>query len=333
MSFESILKDLKNKAYKPIYLFYGEESYFIDELSDYISENVLSETEKSFNQTVVYGKETQVGTIIETARRFPMMSNLQVIIVKEAQDIKNFKDFEPYANNPLSSTILVFCFKNTRSIDKRLKVFSLIVKNGEVFESKKLYEKDLFPWVKNKIESQNFTIHPDAIRLLCESVGADLSLLNNEIQKLIIGQKNDVQIQKEDVAKKIGVNRNFNIFELQKAVGAKDIKRIYQILDYFSKDPRSNPLVLTIQTLFGYFSKIIIYHSLTDKSQGNVASELGVNIYFVDEYRVAASNYPLIKLINIVGYLREYDLKAKGVNSNGISDANLAKELFYKILH
>ncbi|MDR2011317.1 MAG: DNA polymerase III subunit delta [Bacteroidales bacterium] len=334
MDYENIIKDLENKIYKPLYLFYGEESYFIDELTNYIAHNVLTESEKAFNQTIVYGKDVKAAEIIEMAMRYPMMSNLQVIIVKEAQGIKNFKDFEPYVANPAKSTILVFNFKYTRSIDKRLKVNTLIGKNGLIFESKKLYENQVHSWISSSLKKDNLTIHPEAIRLLYESVGSDLSLLTNELKKLIISLKPGIsQIQKDDVANNIGINRNFNIFELQKALGAKDKLTVYKIFDYFGRDPKTNPLIVTIARLFDYFSKIILFHSLTDKSKGNIAANLGINPYFVDEYRNAAANYPINKVINIISYLKECDLKLKGVGATNPDESGLSKELVYKILH
>jgi len=334
MEFENILSDLKNKIYKPLYLFYGEESYFIDELTNYISHNILNESEKAFNQTVVYGKDVSVVDVVEMSRRYPMMSNLQVIIIKEAQEMKKFKEFEPYVANPLLSTILVFNFKYTRSIDKRLKVNSLIAKNGVVFESKKLYENQVYSWITNNLKKDNLTIHPEAVRLLYESIGSDLSLLNNELKKLSISLSGtSQQISKDDVAENIGVNRNFNVFELQKAMGSKDRLTVYKIFDYFNKDTKSNPLIVTVARLFDYFSKLILLHTLTDKSKGNIASNLGVNIYFVDEYLTAIRNYPLSKLIDIVSYLRDTDLKLKGIGANTPTEKDLSSELIYKILH
>jgi DNA polymerase-3 subunit delta len=334
MDFENIINDLSKKIYKPVYLFYGEESYFIDELTNYISKNVLSEAERSFNQTIVYGKDANVVDVIEMSRRFPMMANLQVIIVKEAQDLKKFKDIEVYVKNPLKSTLLVFSFKNTKTVDKRTKVISLISKHGVIFESKKLYERDVYTWVTSTLSKENLTIHPEALRLLYESIGADLTRISSEIKKLLITMPEDiVQIQKDDVAKNIGVNRDFNIFELQKALSFKDKTKVYQIVDYFVKDSKNNPLIANVPRLFDYFKKVILYHGLADKSRNNAASVLGVNPYFVEEYRTAAQNYSLAKLINIVSYLRETDVKLKGIGAVSPKDSDLSKELFYKILH
>jgi len=333
MDFEQILADLKNKIYKPIYLFYGEESFFIDELTNYIQQNVLTETEKAFNQDVVYGKDVTATNLIELSRAFPMMANYRVVILKEAQDLKDFKNLEPYVQNPVNSTILVLSFKNTAKIDRRLKVFNLLSKNAVVFESKRLYENQVYPWIEKTLRENGLSIHTEALRLFYESIGADLSRLSNEIKKLVITQEKGKQISKEDIAFNIGINRDYNIFELQKAIGLKDKLKSYQILDYFSKDPRANPLFATVNRLFDYFTKIIKLHMLQDKSKQSVANAAGVHPYFAEEYLIAMKNYPMSKLIQIVSYLRETDMKLKGVGAVSISDADLSKELLYKILH
>ncbi len=333
MDFEQILADLKNKIYKPIYLFYGEESFFIDELTNYIQQNVLTETEKAFNQDIVYGKDITATNLIELSRAFPMMANYRVVILKEAQGLKDFKNLEPYVQNPVNSTILVLSFKNTAKVDKRLKVFNLLSKNAVVFESKRLYENQVYPWIEKTLRENGLSIHTEALRLFYESIGADLSRLSNEIKKLVITQEKGKQISKEDIAFNIGINRDYNIFELQKAIGLKDKLKCYQILDYFSKDPRANPLFATVNRLFDYFTKIIKLHMLQDKSKQSVANAAGVHPYFVEEYLIAMKNYPMSKLIQIVSYLRETDMKLKGVGAVSISDADLSKELLYKILH
>ena len=333
MDFEQILADLKNKIYKPIYLFYGEESFFIDELTNYIQQNVLTETEKAFNQDIVYGKDITATNLIELSRAFPMMANYRVVILKEAQGLKDFKNLEPYVQNPVNSTILVLSFKNTAKVDKRSKVFDLLSKNAVVFESKRLYENQVYPWIEKTLRENGLSIHTEALRLFYESIGADLSRLSNEIKKLVITQEKGKQISKEDIAFNIGINRDYNIFELQKAIGLKDKLKCYQILDYFSKDPRANPLFATVNRLFDYFTKIIKLHMLQDKSKQSVANAAGVHPYFAEEYLIAMKNYPMSKLIQIVSYLRETDMKLKGVGAVSISDADLSKELLYKILH
>lgn len=334
MDFNSIINDLKNKIYKPVYLFYGEESYFIDELTNYIAKNVLTDAEKSFNQTIVYGKDANIVDVIEMSRRFPMMANLQVVIVKEAQDLKRFKELETYVNNPVASTLLVLSFKNTKKVDKRLKVNSLISKKGVLFESKRLYERETYSWISNALKKDNLTIHPEGLRLFYESIGADLSRLSNEITKLKVTLPQGVtQIEKDHVATNIGVNRDFNIFELQKALGKKEKLKVYKIIDYFVKNSKSNPLIGTVARLFDYFKKILIVHTLKDKSKNNIASAVGVNPYFAEEYREAMNNYSMAKLLNIISYLRDCDAKLKGVGATNPTDGDLSKELIYKILH
>jgi DNA polymerase III subunit delta len=334
MSAEAVLTDLKNKIYKPVYLLYGEESYFIDEITNYISKNVLTEAEKSFNQTVLYGKDSNVKDIIEICRRFPMMANYQVVIIKEAQDLKNFKEIDVYLSNPLKSTILVFNFKYTRKFDKRLKFFTLANKSGVVFESKTLYERQVNQWISNSLKQHKLTIHPEALRLMYESLGNDLSRISNSINKLKLAVKdNESQIDTETVAANIGVHRDFNIFELQKALGQRDAYKAFRIIDYFGKDPKNNPLVRNIVLLFDYFFKVIKYHGLTDRSKNNVAAELAISPYFADEYANAARAYSLTKLISIISYLRECDIKSKGVESPQVEEGDLMKELIYKIIH
>lgn len=334
MDFDKILNDLKNKIYKPIYLFYGEESYFIDILTDYIQSKVLDESDKAFNQTVVYGKDTNVVDIIEAARRYPMMSNIQVVILKEAQDLKNFKMLESYVVNPLNTTILVLSFKNTKSLDKRLKVNSLISKQGVVFESKKLYERDTYIWINENLKKNNLTIEQDALILFYENIGSDLSRLASEITKLSITHANHKQpITKEIIANNIGINREYNIYELQKTIGLRDVIKANKIMDYMSKDVKNNPLIKTVTVLYEYFAKLIIIHSLSDKSSQNIASSVGIPPFYVKEYLAAVDKYSLSKLKEIISYLRDIDLKSKGFNINTINTDDLSKELIYKILH
>ena len=334
MSFEAIISDLTKKIYKPVYLLYGEESFFIDEISDFIAKNVLSEAEKSFNQTILYGKDSDIAGIIEICRRFPMMANYQVVIVKEAQDLKKFKDLDIYLEKPLNSTILVLNFKYTKNIDKRLKFYTQCQKNGVIFESKKLYEKGIYQWINTYLKKHDLNMHPEAMRLLYESFGADLGRIVRNLEKLKTSlPENTHNIETDHVANNIGVHRDFNIFELQKALAQKDSAKAYRIIDYFGKDPKNNPLVRNLSLLFDYFLKILKFHTITDKSKNNVASELGVGIYFVDEYKSAAANYPIAKLVSIISFMRDTDLKTKGVGANSISEADLMKELVYKILH
>ncbi len=334
VSFENILLDLKNKIYSPIYFLYGEESYFIDVIADYIEENVLSEIEKEFNQTIIYGKDTDIPILISYARRYPMMSNYQVILVKEAQDLNKMEELESYILNPQESTLLVLCYKYEK-IDRRKSLFKSIEKKGILFESARIYENKIPDWIAEYVKKQNYSISTKACYLLAEFLGNDISKIVNEISKLIINIPEKQEITEDYVEKNIGISKDFNIFELQKALGSKDVLKSNQIINYFADNPRENPLVKVIPLLFSYFSKILIYHHLEDKSRNNVAAALSINPFFVMDYKQAAAQYTSGKVISIISILREYDLKSKGVESSGTSfpDGELMKELIFRILH
>jgi len=334
VSFENILFDLKNKIYSPVYFLYGEESYFIDMISETIEENVLSEIEKEFNQTIIYGKDTDIPTIISYARRFPMMSNYQVILVKEAQDLNKIEELESYILNPLESTLLVLCYKYEK-IDRRKSLFKSIEKRGILFESARIYDNKIPDWIAEYVRKQNYSISTKACFLLAEFLGNDISKIVNEISKLVINIGEKQEITEDYVEKNIGISKDYNVFELQKALGKKDVLKANQIINYFAANPRENPLVKVIPLLFSYFSKILIYHHLPDKSRNNVAAALSINPFFVMDYQQAAANFSSGKVISIISILREYDLKSKGVDSNGTSfpDGELMKELIFRILH
>jgi DNA polymerase-3 subunit delta len=333
-SFENIRLGLKNKIYSPVYFLYGEESYFIDVISDYIEKNVLSETEKEFNQNIIYGKDIDIPTLISYARRFPMMSNYQVIIVKEAQGLDKIEDLDPYILNPMESTILVLCYKYEK-IDRKKTFFKNIEKKGILFESAKIYDNKIPDWIAEYVRKLNYSITAKACFLLAEFLGNDISKIVNEISKLIINIPEKQEITEEYVEKNIGISKDYNVFELQKALGKKDILKANQIINYFAANQRDNPLVKVIPLLFSYFSKILIYHHLPDKSRNNVAAALLVPPFFVMDYQKAAANYTSGKVISIISLLREYDLKAKGVDSNAstVPDGELMKELIFRILH
>ncbi len=334
VSYENILLDLKNKIYSPVYFLYGEESYFIDVISETIEENVLSEIEKEFNQTIIYGKDTDIPTIISYARRFPMMSNYQVILVKEAQDLDKIEELESYILNPLESTLLVLCYKYEK-IDRRKSLFKSIEKKGILFESARIYDNKIPDWIAGYVKNQNYSISTKACFLLAEFLGNDISKIVNEISKLIINIAEKQEITEDYVEKNIGISKDYNVFELQKALGKKDILKANQIINYFAANPRDNPLVKVIPLLFSYFSKILIYHHLPDKSRNNVAAAMSINPFFVMDYQQAAANFTSGKIISIISILREYDLKSKGVDNNGTSfpDGELMKELIFRILH
>ncbi len=351
-----ILTDLKRKIFKPIYFLSGEEAYYIDMVSDYIEKNVLDESEQEFNQTILYGKEADMNTIISAAKRFPMMSEYQVIIIKEAQNLKEFgkgagsgdddddsdaptkkssgsvNALVAYLQQPQTSTILVFCYKY-KTLDKRSTIYKSLQKNHVYLETKKLYDNKIPDWITEFVQEHKFKISPKASYLLAESLGNDLSKIANEVKKLFINLKEGEEITLELVQDNIGISKEFNMFELQDALAKKDILKANRIINYFSANEKEHPSVMTLSSLYGYFTKVLLYHFVPDKSKFVVAQALGVNPFFVDGYVNAAKNYNTAKLKSIFSYLKEYDLKTKGVDNNGVNNGELMKELMFKILH
>lgn len=340
MTIETIISDIKKRAFKPIYFLHGEESYYIDLIADMLEREVLSEAEKGFNQTILYGKEADMLSIISTAKRYPMMSDYQLVIIKEAQNIKfgkgDGKEADPFASyveNPLKSTVLVFCHKYG-SLDKRLKIAKSIEKNGVLFESKKLYDNQVSEWAIQFVGTKGFKLDTKAGAMVAEYLGNDLSKVANELEKVMINMGDRKTITMDDIHKNVGISKEYNTFEFNTAIAKRDVLKANKIVDYFAANKKDNPLVLTIGQLNTYFSKIFTYYYLADKSKSNVASALKINPYFVQEYELAAKNYNFDKTCQVISLLREYDLKSKGVDSTGNTDeGELLKELVWKILH
>jgi DNA polymerase III subunit delta len=339
-SYEDVLRDLKNKIYRPVYFFHGEESYYIDMLTDYIDQHVLEPSEKEFNQTVVYGRDTDTLSLLSIAKRYPMMSNYSVVIVREAHDMKYFSgkekgDNDPLLNyvlNPLSSTLLVFCYKY-KSLDKRSKLYKALDKHAVIFESKKVYDSKVPEWVHGYMHERGYRIAPQASLLIAEYLGNDLSKVANECDKLLLNVPKGKEIDNSLVERNIGISKDFNVFELNTALAKKHSLRAFRIAAHFRANPKMNPFVVTIATLYTFFSKVLLYHSLPDQSKAKAAAALGVNPFFISEYETAAANYPLSKVIHIIGLLREYDLKSKGIENISVHEGDLLRELIYKILN
>lgn len=311
----------------------GEEPYYIDKISDYIEKNVLTEDEKGFNQVVLYGRDVTIEDIVENAKRYPMMSERQVVIVKEAQDLsRSIEKLEAYASNPQVSTVLVVNYKY-KKIDKRKSLFKAINKVGIVYESKKLYENQVSDWIRRVLAAKNYTITPKAAQMLVEFLGTDLSKINNELEKLQIIIPKESQITPELIEENIGISKDFNNFELRKAIGERNSLKAYQIINYFADNPKDNPMVVTVSLLFGFFSQLLQFHGLTDKTPRHVATSLKISPYFVNEYISAARNFPMKKVSIIISVIREFDLKSKGVDSNSVAQGDLLKELIFKILN
>lgn len=328
-----IVNDIKSGNIKPIYFLMGEESYYIDKLSDYIESKVLTEEEKDFNQTVLYGRDVSIEDIISTAKRYPIMAERQVVIVKEAQDlIRTIDKLESYAENPMATTVLVFCYKY-KTLDKRKKLTKLLAKNGVVFESKKLYENQVGDWIKRVLAGKKYAIEPKASAMLVEFLGTDLSKINNELEKLQIILPVGSTITPKHIEENIGFSKDFNVFELRKALGERNQLKAYTIAENFAQNPKDNPMVVTTSLVFGFFIQLLKYHGLKDKNPKNVAAVLGVNPFFLKEYDVALKNYPMKKVSQIVGALRDIDVKSKGVGANALSQSDLLREMLYKIFN
>lgn len=328
-----IVNDIKNGNIKPIYFLMGEEPYYIDKLSDYIEEKVLSEEEKGFNQTVLYGRDVTIEDIISTAKRYPMMAERQVVIVKEAQDlIRTIDKLESYADKPMETTVLVFCYKY-KTLDKRKKLTKLLAKNGIVYESKKLYENQVGEWIKRVLSGKKYAIEPKANAMLVEFLGTDLSKINNELEKLQIILPVGSTITPKHIEENIGFSKDFNVFELRKALGERNQLKAYTIAENFAQNPKDNPMVVTTSLVFGFFIQLLKYHGLKDRNPKNVAAVLGVNPFFLKEYDVALKNYPMKKVSQIVGALRDIDVKSKGVGAYAMSQSDLLREMLYKIFN
>ncbi len=332
MTAQQIISDLKKKNYKPIYFLMGDEPYFIDEIADYVSENVLAEHERDFNQTILYGKEADPMRIMSEAKRYPMMAERQVVIVKEAQNINDIDKLALYVENPQPTTVLVICYKY-KTLDKRKAFAKQIDKHAVLFDSKKLYDNQIPDWIAGYLRERGYQIQVKALVMLVEFLGNDLSKITNELSKLMIIVPKEKEITADDIERNIGISKEYNIFELQKALGAKNILKANQIVHYFGANAKENPLVMVVSSLYSYYSKILVMHYAEDKSAAGLASALKVNPFFVKDYQQAARNYSINKLRDIFSYLRETDMRSKGVDNVSATDGELLKELVFKILH
>ena len=328
----NIVSEIKKGNIKPIYFLMGEEPYYIDKISDFIEENVLDEAEKGFNQQVMYGRDVSIEDIVSSAKRYPMMAERQVIIVKEAQDLsRNIEKLLSYAENPQPTTVLVLNYKY-KKLDKRKKLHKVIAKTGFIYESKKMYENQVSDWIRRVLSGKKYQIEPKASQMLVEFLGTDLTKISNELDKLMLILPQETIIDDSHIEDNIGISKDFNNFELRKAVGEKDILKANRIINYFAENPKNNPLVMTISLLNSFFTQLLSFHGLQDKSKNSVAKSIGVNPYFVDEYFLAGRNYPMRKVAQVIAILRDADLKSKGVGASQ-SQKDILKELLFRVLH
>jgi DNA polymerase-3 subunit delta len=333
MDFHNLLSDLKSKKYGTVYLLEGEEPYYIDQISDYILENVLTESEKAFNQTLLYGKDITLDHILTAARRYPMMSEKQVVVVREAQNIRDIDELASYVEKPAPSTLLVLCYKY-KTIDKRKKLYKAVNKHGIYMESPAIREYKIPEWVINYLKTKQLGIEHKAVQMITDHIGNNLQRIVNELDKIIFSAVPGTSISVDDVEKNIGISKEYNTFEFQKALGYKDLYNANRIVNYFIENQKSNSIQMIVSILVGYFRKILTYHTLENKNnESEVAQKLGVSPFFVKDYLTAGRNYPLQKAVLVLSLLREYDLRSKGARGGTTENGELMRELTYKILH
>ena len=331
-TFSEIKNDIKLKKLSPVYLLMGEEEYFIDKITNLFIQNILSDVEKEFNLNVLYGKDTSVDQIVSICKKYPLMSSYQIVLIKEAQDLSRSIDrLLDYIKNPLSSTILILNFKH-KSFDKRKALYKEILNKGKIFESKRLYDNQVQNWISEKFSNSGYNIDRKSIILINEHLGNNLSKIDNEIIKLITIKKDDKNIISDDIEMYIGISKEFNNFELRKALGEKKYVKALQIAQYFSENPNSNPLIVTISTIFDFFNKLLIFHSNSSVSNKKMSVLLGVNPYFLNEYDIASKNYNLKSVVKIVSLIRDYDMFSKGVGVKKVN-LDLLKEMVSRIIN
>ncbi|TVP47607.1 MAG: DNA polymerase III subunit delta [Mongoliibacter sp.] len=335
---EVIFKDLKAGKYAPVYFLQGEEPFFIDQISDFIEANAIPEHEKGFNQVVMYGKDAQMNDVLSNARRFPMMADRQVVIVKEAQNISGLgkEDVDTlliqYVQNPLPSTILVFAHKY-KKLDGRKPLTKELDKKAILVNSDKIKDWDLGKWIEAYVGEKEHQIDSQTATFLADSIGNNLEVIANELGKMFINFNEPTKITKDHIQRYIGINKEYNTFELTKAIGFKDVIKANKIVHYFSQNPKSHPLIPIIALIYTYFNKIALIHYNSNMGDAELSKKVGVHPYFLKEYRVAARNYHLGKVIDCLTYVREGDLRSKGVNSGGMEQTEILREMIFKIMH
>lgn len=333
-----ILNNLKENKINPIYFLQGEESFYIDQVSEFIENNILDETEKGFNLTVMYGKDCKMHEVLTNARRFPMMAERQVVMVKEAHMLSDFKDkkgrelLEAYVKNPLTSTVLVFCYKYGK-LDGKTTLAKALKKTAAVLTSEKLRDYQVPQWINSYIQQKGYKITELATQLLTDHIGNNLERLSNEIDKLIINLSPNTVIDNAHIAKNIGISREYNVFELQNAVMRRDVLKANKIVQYFGANPKVYHPIPVIALLYNLFNKLLLVHQAKGKSPQEMAKILHVNPYFVKDYLAGATSYPLYKVIKNIGYTYKADMEIKGVDSPTLSGEHILKELVFRLIH
>ena len=330
---KQLISDLKEKKFAPVYLLTGEENYYIDMVSDFFEKNIIAEEFRDFDQTIVYGRDVDMHTVVSYAQRYPMMSPVQLMLVKEAQDIavKEWDLLAAYLEHPQPTSVLVFCYRH-KKLDKRTKAYKAINSKGVVYEKDRLYDNQIPAWIANVVSQRGFSITEKGAVLIAEFIGNDLSKIYNELTKVFIMLQPGGVINEDLIERNIGISKDYNVFELQDAIGRRDVVKCNRIVNHFAANPKDNPIQMILPLLYSYFIKIMLYHQLEDKSKA--AKVMGINPYFLRGYEVAAQNYKLGKLASCIGYLYDTDLRSKGIRNTGsITDGELLKELVFKIIH
>lgn len=337
MDFAPLLKAIKSKDFSPLYLLHGEEAYFIDQLEAAIEAHALQEHERAFNQTILYGKDTEYLQVVDAARRFPMMAERQLVLLREAQDMRSLKELVKYAENPSPTTVVVISHKH-KKLNGNLALTKALKKNGVVFEAKALYDNKIPSWISNYLKGEKYGIEPDAANLLGEFLGTSLGKISNELDKLIINLAPGTKITAKIVEDQVGVSKDYNVFELQKAIGHNDVVKATRILNYFKANPKAGPLPMVLGSLYNYFSKVFCLKEMHRQraSKQDIMRTLNLRFdFFLQDYETSARNYSEAGIRHLFALLREYDLKSKGVGSNlaGKQENELLKELVWKMMH
>jgi DNA polymerase-3 subunit delta len=331
MTVDKILGDWRQKRFKPVYWFEGEEEYFIDELVNYAEHHILTQSEASFNLSIFYGKDASWAEVINACRKYPMFGDRQVVLLKEAQQMRDIERLEPYIDKPLSSTIFVVSYKE-KKIDGRSRMSKLLKEKAELFSSKKMYDNQLPDWTNDLIKSKGYSISPRALHLLVDHIGNDLSRISNELEKILINLKDRKSISEDDIERFVGVSKEYNVFELQDALVKKDMAKAIRIVQYFEANPKAGPIQMILPALYNFFSKVYMLFGQSAKDEKTIAANIGTNPYFVKDYIAAAKIYNYEGVESAILLLHEYNLKSVGVNSINAEDASLLKEMIAKMI-
>lgn len=331
MSAEKIIGEWRKNRFKPVYWLEGEESYFIDKVMDYAEHHLLTEAEAGFNLTVFYGRDASWPNVINACRRYPMFAERQVVLLKEAQQMRDIDKLEAYIDQPLVSTVFVVSYKE-KKVDGRSRLAKILKEKGEVLSTKKMYDSQLPEWTQDLVTSKGYTITKKALLLLVDHIGNDLSRIDNEIDKILINLGERKNISEDDIEKYVGVSKEYNPFELQDALAKKDLAKAVRIIQYFEANPKAAPIQLILPTLYNLFSKTYMVFGQQASDEKTVALNIGVNPYFVKDYILAAKNYGYQGVENALLLLHHYNLKSVGVNDAGTSDASLLKEMVVKLM-